>query len=392
MSTLEDLLPVLEEMQKEYPYTESGNPTYAFSFFNDWDGNLMNAAKQPACFYGYDEIGFVLAKADGSDYQNILDSDSLYMRILKLYFDANQKGLVDPDSYTQDYEDAFQKYQDGSILYTPWYWQGQSAYNTIEHKSEGKGYMLASIDDMQIFSYGSNPEGNQKYVLSIGSKAEDPKRMADFVDWLYSPEGIMVAAASPTQGTAGPEGLTWEMRDDGPYLTEFGQKAFFEGGAEVPENWGGSTWADGVSQLNFRPISQNDLAPNGYPYYYNQWKSVLALEDSALDLDWKAYMGADSSHDYLEKNNQILVAPGSGYIQQELSPEITTIRDLCRKIIVEYSWQMVFAPDEATFYSLMKDMQDEATALGYDGVYAVDLQSAKEQDAARKATVALSGN
>lgn len=392
MSTLEDLLPVLKEMQKEYPYTESGNPTYAFSFFNDWDDNLMNAAKQPACFYGYDEIGFVLAKADGSDYQNILDSDSLYMRILKLYFDANQMGLVDPDSYAQDYEDVFIKYQDGSILYTPWPWQGQSAYNTVEHKSEGKGYMLASIDDMQILSYGCNPEGNQRYVISIGSKAEDPKRMADFIDWLYSPEGIMIAAAAPTQGTAGPEGLTWEMKDDGPYLTEFGRKAFLEGGAEVPENWGGSTWSDGVSQLNFRPVSQNDLAPNGYPYYYNQWKSVLVLEDSALDLDWKAYMGADSSHDYLEKNNQIIVAPGCGYIQKELSAEIKTIRDLCRKIIVEYSWQMVFAPDEATFYSLMNEMQDEATALGYEGVYAVDLQSAKDQDAARKAAVALSNN
>jgi multiple sugar transport system substrate-binding protein/putative aldouronate transport system substrate-binding protein len=229
-------------------------------------------------------------------------------------------------------------------------------------------------------------------VIATGSQAEDPERMTDFIDWLYSPEGIQIAAASPSLGTAGPEGLTWEMREDGPYLTEFGKKAFLDGDAEVPANWGGGTWVDGVSQLNLAPVSQSDLDPNGYPYYYTQWKSFLALENSALDMDWKAYMGADSSHQYLEDNNQIIVAPGCGFIQKEMSTEVTTIRELCRKIVVDYSWQMVFAPDEATFYSLMKNMQDEAKALGYEGVYAVDLQNAKDQDAARKAAVALSGN
>ena len=37
--------------------------------------------------------GFVLVKADSSDYQSIIEPDSLYMRVLKLYFDANQMGL-----------------------------------------------------------------------------------------------------------------------------------------------------------------------------------------------------------------------------------------------------------------------------------------------------------
>lgn len=59
-----------------------GEKTYAFSFFKDWDSNLMNAVKQPCCFYGYDEYGFVLVKADSSDYQSIIDPDSLYVRVL----------------------------------------------------------------------------------------------------------------------------------------------------------------------------------------------------------------------------------------------------------------------------------------------------------------------
>ena len=69
---------------------------------------MMNAGKQLVTYYGYDESGFVLAKADGSDYQSILDSDSEYIRALKFYFEANQMGLVDPESTTQNYDTLLQ--------------------------------------------------------------------------------------------------------------------------------------------------------------------------------------------------------------------------------------------------------------------------------------------
>ncbi len=143
METLEDLLPVLKDMQELIPYGDTGNPTYAFSLFQDWDRHMMNNAKQPACLYGYDEIG----------YQSIMDEDSLYIRALKFFFDANQMGLVDPDSPTQNYDSVFKKYENGDILFSIWPWQGQSAYNTLEHKEEGKGLMFAPIQDMEIFSY-----------------------------------------------------------------------------------------------------------------------------------------------------------------------------------------------------------------------------------------------
>ncbi|MHB8128036.1 MAG: type 2 periplasmic-binding domain-containing protein [Mobilitalea sp.] len=390
ISTLEDLLPVLKDMQDAMPLSDTGSKTYAFSFFKDWDGNLMNAAKQPACFYGYDEFGFVLAKADGSDYQSIIDSESLYIRNLKLYFKANKMGLVDPDSPTQSFEGIFQKYQDGAILYSPWPWLGQSAYNTIEKKEASKGFMLASIDDMQIFSYGCVTDGNQKTIIAVGSQAEDPKRLADFIDWLYSPEGIQISGAQLSGGTAGPIGLTWEMGEDGPFLTEFGMQALFTSDAIVPEEWGGGTWEDGTSTLNYKQVSQADLDPNGYPYYYSLWPSVLAMEDSPLDIDWQTHMKASTTLDYLRKNNKIIVAPGSGYATPEMSSEIATLRSQCRTVIVDSSWKMIFARNEETFNALLDKMQTKVKSLGYDQVFAEDLKNAMKQDASRKEAAALS--
>lgn len=389
ISTLEDLLPVLKEMQQLVPVSDSGKPTYAFSFFKDWDSNLMMAAKQPACLYGYDEYGFLLLKADGSDYQSIIDSDSLYIRNLKFYFEANQLGLVDPDSDTQNYTTLFEKYEDGQILYSPWPWLGQSAYNNAEHCAEGKGFMLAPIEDMQIYSYGCQPEGNAKTVISIGSNAEDPERLADFIDWLYSEEGIQISSAE-NSSTAGPEGLTWEMTEDGPALTEFGVDVLFSGvDLSVPEEYGGGKWSDGISMLNYKAVTLTDYDENGYPYAYSLWDSVQELFDNPLKQNWKEYMGASTTIEYLTEHNQIIISPGCNFAASRESSEISTIRSQCRSVIVDYSWKMIFADDETTFNTLLKEMQDTVLSLGYEQVLAYDIENAEKYNEARNVSAEL---
>lgn len=392
IETLEDLLPILKEIQELIPYGDTGNPTYAFSLFKDWDKHMMNNAKQPACLYGYDEIGYVLARADGSDYQSIMDEDSQYIRALKFFFDANQMGLVDPDSPTQNYDSVFTKYENGDILFSFWPWLGQSAYNTLEHKEEGKGFMLAPVQDTEIFSYGCKVMGNPQAVIAIGSNAEDPQRLADFINWLYSPEGIWLNSARTQGGTAGPEGLTWEMTEEGPVLTEFGVQALLSGNAEMPEEWGGGIWSDGISALNFNPVMQNDTAPNGYPYSYLMWDSVINREVTALDRSWREYMHADSTIEYLVQNNMMIIAPGCSYTIPMEDPEISTMRSQCTTIILDYSWKMIFAEDEEAFYELLAAMQEKVKSFGYDEVYAVDLQNALQQNEARQASIEKYGS
>ncbi|MGN6711375.1 ABC transporter substrate-binding protein [Anaerocolumna jejuensis] len=390
IKTLEDLLPVLQKMQQTVTTSDTGKKTYAFSFFKDWDGNMMNNAKQPTCLYGYDELGFVLAKADGSDYQSIIDSNSMYTRVLKLYFDANQLGLVDPESTTQNYDTLYNKYKDGQVLYSPWPWLGQGAYNTNEHKADGKGFMVAPIDDMKIFSYGCQSTGNPKFTVSIGSKAEDPQRLADFIDWLFSPEGICMSS-SQTSGSSGPKDLTWELKDGKPVLTDFGKTALVNGDATMPDSWGGGSWKDGISQLNFQAVNLLDINPEtGSAYTHTVWDSFLEMNKTKLDTDWQTKMKAKTTLEYLKNNDKILVAPGSGYSTPLETSDITTLRNQCKAAIVQYSWQMIFAKDKAKFDSLLKEMQDTVDGLGYAEVLKLDMKNAKDQDAARKASLAAS--
>lgn len=386
MENLDDFLDVLEDMQKLAREKEGSEDIYAISLFKDWDDNMMNNAKQPACMYGYDEVGFVLSKADGTEEQSILDDDSIYMDVLDFFYEANQRGLVDPDSTTQNYDTWSAKYTDGKVLYCPWPWVGQNLYNTAENKAAGKGFMMAPVEDMQIFSYGSCPEGNSTQVIAIGSNAEDPQRMADFIDWLYSPEGIELNGQA--NGAAGIKGLTWDINEDGkPELTDFGKKALPMNDVAVDEEYGGGNWKDGVSALNFKTVNLQDIDPNtGEAYDYLTWETTLEDNKTALDEDWSTCMGADTTMEYLEKNDKILVAPGSSYSVPEADSNITTVRGQCKSAIVDGSWKMIFAKDDAEFDSLKKDMQKTAKGLGYDDVLEVDMKNAADQTAARKAS------
>ena len=386
IGTLEDLLPVLADMQAAHPTADNGQPTYAFSLFKDWDGNMMVTAKQPACFYGYDEIGFVLAKADGSDYQSILDPDGEYIRNLKLYFDANQLGLVDPESTTQNYDTLFSKFQNGQVLFSWWPWLGQSAYNTEENMAAGKGFEMAPLQDQNIFSYGAEAYGG-KQVFAIGSKADDPERIAAFVDWLYSAEGAY-ANSSQTGASAGPQGLTWEVNDAGePELTDFGNEVFLQGGATVPEEWGGGEYADGVSALNLSAVLPIDTdTETGLPYSYTFWPTYQAAIANPLTEDWSAKMGdVTSTMEYLQTNDQVLVAPGASYAAPADDSEIETLRNQVKEIIKQYSWQMVFAESEAQFESLRDELIETANGLGYEQVLEFDMDNAKSQNDARVA-------
>lgn len=391
VGTLEDLLPVLKQMQDAHPTAENGKKVYGLSLFKDWDGNMMNNAKQPTTFYGYDEVGMVLAKADGSDYQSIIDDDSQYVRSLKFFYEANQMGLLDPESTTQNYDTLFSKYQNGQVLFSWWPWQGQSAFNTTENMAAGEGFMLAPVEDLKVFSYGAEPFGG-KQVLAVGSEAEDPERVAAFIDWLYSPEGTY-SNNSQAMGAAGPKGLTWDLNDEGkPELTEFGMKALAGGGADVPAEWGGGTYQDGASWLNTTLVLPIDTDPEtGAAFSYKMWETYQEATSNPLYEDWSAKMGdAPTTMDYLRDNDKLMVAPGASFTAPADSSEIETLRNQVKAIIVQESWKMSFASSEAEFDSLLAGMQETVKGLGYDKVLEVDMANAKAQNELREEAAARS--
>ena len=389
MTSLDDLLDVGEKMMAAEPTSASGKKTYMFSWFKDWDGDVMQNASAIPALYGYRIVsGFAFGKSDGTDVQSAIDDNSVYVKALKFMFEANQRGLVDPESTTQNYDTLATKYQDGQVLYSLWPWLGSGYYNTTDNLAAGKGFQTAVIDDMDCIGYGGSPLGKMTNYIMIGSKAQDPQRMADFIDWLYSPEGIEMSSTQ-TGGKCGPEGLTWEMGDDGqPKLTDFGVKAFvdIEDGLQVPSKWGTGTWKDGISALNYNAVTTTECNQDtGMCYNYQTWDDYIKRTSSSVKKDWAKHYGVDETTtaiDYLNSVGKSLTEPGTNYAVPEYATDIQTIKEQCAQVILEKSWQMAFAKDETEFNSLLKDMQDTCKGLGYDKVYAVDQENCKAQFAA----------
>lgn len=380
IDTMEDLIPVLSQMQDIARKDDSS--AYAISLFKDWDGDVMQNAGGLCALYGYEPIGFAMMKDDGSEIQSVIDDDGMYVRALKFLYEANQKGLVDPESTTQDFDTLQNKYREGHVLYSLWPWLGAGVYNTSENTAEGKGFASAQIKDMKCLSYGSMPQGKMSFGIMVGSQAQDPQRMVDFIDWLYSSEGVM-ASATQTGGFCGPEGLTWTNDNGTPKLTDFGVKAFVDMDADlkVPDEWGGGTWKDGISALNFKPVGIVDVdEKTGICMNYQRWDDYLQRTETKLTEDWSAANeGATTAIERFEQTDNLLVMPGINYAVPEYTTDISTVKEQCKQTIVQYSWQMVFAGSDKEFNSLLKTMQDTVTGLGYDEVFAVDKSNCEER-------------
>ena len=374
IATMEDLLPVLKEMQDAAGTSESGKPVYAFSLFKDWDSTHMQNAGALPSLYGYTPMGLVMFNIIDGSCEKYTDPDGQYVRALKFLYDANQMGIVDPESTTQNYDTVSAKFSDGAVLYGFWPWLGKGAYNSVDRMAEGKAFMTIPIDDAKYLCWG-NTTGNFGNGMMVGCKAEDPQRMVDFIDWMYSPEGVR-ASTFLTGGTSGPEGLTWTNENGVPKFTEFGVKAFvtMEQGLQVPEEWGGGTWADGISALNIKPLGIKDFDPEtGITYNPQLWDDYLERTATKANLEWsERYDGYLDALTYLQSRDLLSIIPGTSWSTPDYSSDIKTIMEQCQSIVVEYSWRMVFAESEEEFNSLLAEMTEICDGLGYDEVVAVD--------------------
>ncbi len=365
----EEMLDVLKKMQELEPKSESGKPTYAFSMWADWDGNFMMNTKVFAALFGYDEgdgfndAGFLLYNPEDGSMQDALDPNGWYIRVLKLYFKANQMGLVDPDSISQKFEDVQNKYKDGQVLFC-WFPWLDSMYDTPERLAAGKGFRFVPIAGQKIISYGFDQNGGNR-IISIGAKAEQPDRIMELINWMYTPEGIMA-------NYNGPEGLTWEIKDGKPVLTDFGKKALPNNPVDVPAEFGGGNFKDGQNQMNFENVNRNSTNPaTKEPYDYRLWTSYLQANTNTLIESWRSAMGgALTAKDYVVKNNLYTVKMPvfTGKAAETRPDALVQKQGQVATVIKQYSWKLIFAKDQANFDSLLSEMTKKAKGLGYDEV------------------------
>ena len=72
-----------------------------------------------------------------------------------------------------------------------------------------------------------------------------------------------------------------------------------------------------------------------------------------------------------------MTSPGLSFSPTPDSTEIATLRSQIGSVVVEYTWQAIFAPTSEECDALINTMIETVKGLGYDQVYAVDEANAQ---------------
>jgi len=363
-----DLLDALEKIQKAHPRGIDGNPAYAISMWPDWDGNSVENINQPTRWYGGRVQGSVIVDTNNK-IKALTDDNSEYLKILRFFFNANQRGLIDPDSGTQQWDQVVVKMQNRRV-YLWWYnWQ-KGFWNSTDRGNSRENFIPIPVDDMFHYQEGDSYFGTGR-IFGVGSKVDNAKRdrIMTFLDWLAGPEGLDVLHA-------GIKDFNYRVLPDGTYVrTPEGERAFSDTNLRVPAEYGGGVWNDGNSWINqwiAHSVSTNPITK--YPYDYQFWPAEIEKAQTTSAKEWTAKFGAANQVEYLKKNNQLGVVPAVNVALPSDPTDIALIRSQCATITKDTSWKMVFARNEAEFNRLWADMKTQLNGFGWDKLVQFDMQ------------------
>ena len=364
INTFEDYLPVMRQMLDAYPETPDGQRTFGLSIFPEWDGitmafgvfmsNMLGTSGEK--LHQFTELDVSSASSVPT---SILDDGSTYKRILKFLYDANQLGVLDPDSATQQWDTVAQKGNDGRLMFSGWEW-AVSGFNSVDgNEDNGIGYQPVWANELKIPVVADSPTGTV-WNIGVSASSSNVDAALRYLDYFYSDEHVWFLLN-------GPEGVIWENGSDGkPVRTAQGWD-IVQNDLDMP---GGGKLGEAGYIMNVRAISFDTINP-AYGVKFNNafWDDVLAADPTALQSSWRdGHGGAINILQYAQANNMTIKELPAVNMIPAVPDNIDNLSNQIGEVIKTNSWLMVYANNEAEFESLWKDMQDKADGLGIEQV------------------------
>lgn len=365
LKNLSDLVQTLKKIQELHPTNASGDPSYGITLWPDWDGTSIENVNQLTKWYGQEVNGSILLDASGNMI-DLTDDAGAYRKILQFYFEANQAGIVDPDSGTQNWDSVNSKFNSKRAFLIWNDWQ-QGFWNTTARGNNGENYVMVPIADMSIYQ-PSDPFYGSGRAFAIGTDDPVKKERAMMIfDWMSSPEGL-----ESIHG--GIKGFTYEDAADGNgYVrTAAGETALMDN-SPVPEEFGGGLYADGMLQMNqwmVAGIATNKK--NNTSYSATLWPAEVEKAKTTTTKEWSERFNAENSVDYLIKSKTISVVPFVNVNLQSDPTDIALIRSNCATLVKDASWKMIFAKDQAEFDSIWKELKEELSGFDWSTLVEFD--------------------
>ena len=360
IKNLDDYYNLLVEMKKIEPLDERGNPTYAFSLWPDWDGNMVMYMKAfVTAFYGLDELGMGHYDPLTGKYIGALDEDSKYIEVLEFFNKLYRADLIDPNSMTQTFDEMITKVTNGGVFASIFNYAGSLAYNSDKHLEEGKIMLSLIPEDAVSLAYGLSTMGST-IIWSIGSQSQFPEKSMEIINWLSTPEGRLTMEY-------GPKGENWYYKDGSTHFTDqglamrndpfqlYGEDSKYSGSFQDGRyDLGASTWA--IDSSN--PETDNET------YNWEFWESNRGAPRNNIEAVWRESTGFEHHQNYLGSKNYNLVV-ASLYKEGRQTPELKVVWEQVSKTIRDNSWNAIYAKNDGEFNLHIRNMRNQANSYGY---------------------------
>ncbi len=384
LESLDDLLAALEKIHEIHPTNDDGDPAYPFSLWPDWDGNdnMIGPANvvQLTTWYGEKLKGSAMLKPDYS-FSPLYDRENAYYKITKFLNQANQKGLVDPDSGTQSWDNACAKMSSGRVDVMWYSWQ-TGFWNSLDRLNAGTAFRFIPVGDQYYYADADRYYGSDR-MFGVGSKVEGEKydRIMAFLDWYASPEGATIQHN-------GLKDFNYTVNEDGTF-TPKNDNALMDN-LPVPEEYGGGGYDDGMNDINQWIVSSICVNPlTGERFAQKFWKSYKERTMTEMKKEWSEMFGAADDVEWMKKNNKLFATPSVDFTPAADSNDIATLRAQLNSTLCEYTWNLIMtcATDEE-FENMWDEMIATLDGFGYQELYAYDCAMWQPEIDAKKAASA----
>ncbi len=194
LDTLDDLLDVLEQMQKTEPVNRDRKKTYGFGLnLADGSGHLqldraianLQGYVQASSYDAYLEMG------SGRLVPRVSDANSVFWKAMRFYNQAYRRGLLDPESATMKAVTLTAKYKSGRYFASPSHaLLGGADSVFLSNGDTEKGFVpfLIEANPEHIFAGQATYNGNA-FELFIPKTSKNAEAAMKFINYLYTYEG-----------------------------------------------------------------------------------------------------------------------------------------------------------------------------------------------------------
>lgn len=353
--TVDEYFKIIEDYMAKYPEID-GVKTTGFEILADgWRNwallnpvqNLLGAGNDGAIFVDQDTF-------ETSFFQISDDAYDFYKKLNEEY----HSGVVDPDTFTQDYDQYIAKLTTGTVLgFYDQNWNFSSAMNLL--KADGKydrTYVALPITnpgvkDGYLDQSNGIPTGTNGIGITIN--CENPDRLLRFFDWMLQRE-----VQDYLQW--GEEGTDWVYNEDGT----------------------GRLLTDERRAINYDTALKRDQT--GFPLwnYCPKWTGLYTEDDMPCGPDESAdeYMAAQSDYDQSFLESYGIKYPAEMFSDPIIRPAYYPVWAMSLEdgsaaavastkitdVTMKFYPRLILASDEAEYDSIWEDFLSEFNAIDLD--------------------------